>query len=239
MEGKENNKISKEFIKKNSKYNTSNNINIFCCFKFCSTLFKKIKKCSINISTSNQFFIIFVPFAMIISGLIMIIHLYLFSNFFKFDFYTVIKDEILKYTITDLDDINLYLNNKKFSLLFEDISNLIFFKLYFNELNSYGLFDNDIEKIFPNISNLSENYYQSIEFYNTFFAIPKDKSKKYIDERNDSLSELAKIYYHFFPIIESESVSSGSFINQTYLISYKVDENNEINGNKLYRNLPN
>ena len=177
MEGKENNKISKEFIKKNSKYNTSNNINIFCCFKFCSTLFKKIKKCSINISTSNQFFIIFVPFAMIISGLIMLIHLYLFSNFFKFDFYTVIKDEILKYTITDLDDINLYLNNKKFSLLFEDISNLIFFKLYFNELNSYGLFDNDIEKIFPNISNLSENYYQSIEFYNTFFAIPKDKSK--------------------------------------------------------------
>jgi hypothetical protein len=168
----------------------------------------------------------------------MIIHLYLFSNSLKFDFYTVIKDEILKYTITDLDDINLHLNNKKFSLLFEDISNLIFFKLYFNELNSYGLFDNDMEKIFPNISNLSENYYQSIEFYNTFFAIPKDKSKKYIDERNDSLSELAKIYYHFFPIIESESVSSGSFINQTFLISYEVDTNNEINGNKLYFNFP-
>ena len=238
MEGKENNKTSKEFIKKNSKHNTSNNINIFCCFKFCSTLFKKIKKCSINISILNQFIIIFVPYTMIISGLIMIIHLYLFSNSLKFDFYTVIKDEILKYTITDLDDINLHLNNKKFSLLFEDFSNLIFFKLYFNELNSYGLFDNDMEKIFPNISNISENYYQSIEFYNTFFAIPKDKSKKYIDERNDSLSELAKIYYHFFPIIESESVSSGSFINQTFLISYEVDTNNEINGNKLYFNFP-
>ena len=115
MEGKENNKTSKEFIKKNSKYNTSNNINIFCCFKFCSTLFKKIKKCSINISILNQFIIIFIPYAMIISGLIMIIHLYLFSNIFKFDFYTVIKDEILKYTITDLDDINFHLNNKKFS----------------------------------------------------------------------------------------------------------------------------
>ena len=109
MEGKENNKISKEFIKKNSKYNTPNNINIFCCFKFCSTLFKKIKICSINISILNQFIIIFIPYAMIISGLIMIIHLYLFSNVFKFDFYTVIKDEILKYTITDLDDINFHL----------------------------------------------------------------------------------------------------------------------------------
>ena len=133
--------------------------------------------------------------------------MYLLSEVLKFDFYAVVKEELLKYFLTDLDDINFDLNKKKVSLSFEDISNLAFFRIYFEELNSYGLLNNKTEKIFPNISNQEENIYKSLEKDNTLFSIPKKISKKYIDARNDSLSELAKIYYNFYPIIASESNS--------------------------------
>ena len=63
-------------------------------------------------------------------------------------------------------------------------------------------------------------------------------SNKYIDSRNDSLSELAKIYYYFYPIIASETNSVNTFINQTFLISYSVDDNNEKEGKELYFNFP-
>ena len=140
--------------------------------------------------------------------------------------------------MTDLDDINFDLNKKKVSLSFEDVSNLAFFKIYFQELSSYGLLNNNSEKIFPNISNQDENIYQTLEKNTTIFSIPKEMSEKYIDSRNDSLSELAKLYFFFFPLIASESNSANSFIKQTYLISYEVDQDNDIKGNPLYFNFP-
>ena len=239
MGATENYKKTNDLIKKKLKRNNNTSIkNICCCYSFCSGFFKKIKNCSLNISILNQFILYFIPVIIIIIILIIIIHLYFFSEILKFDFYTIIKEEFLRYFISELDDINLELNSKNISLLFEDISNLIFFKLYFDELNTYGLFENDNEKIFPNISNLDMNIYKSLEKYNNIFTINKNMSEKYIDSRNDSLSELAKIYYHFFPIIASETNLLGTIINQSYLIAYEYDKNKEKVENMLYFNYP-
>ena len=239
METTDNKKKTKELLRKKLKSNSNNSItNICCCFKFCSTFGKKLKECSLKISILNQLIFYLIPVICFIVSMIILIHIFFFSNILKFDFYTIIKEELLRYFITDLDDINFDLNKKRVSLLFEDVSNLAFFKIYFDELNSYGLLDNDKEKIFPNISSLDQNIYESLEQFNSIFSIPKDMSNKYIDSRNDSLSELAKIYYYFYPIIASETNSVNTFINQTFLISYSVDDNNEKEGKELYFNFP-
>ena len=239
METTDNKKMTKELLRKKLKSNSNNSItNICCCFKFCSTFGKKLKECSLKISILNQLIFYLIPVICFIISMIILIHIFFFSNILKFDFYTIIKEELLRYFITDLDDINFDLNKKRVSLLFEDVSNLAFFKIYFDELNSYGLLDNDKEKIFPNISSLDQNIYESLEQFNSIFSIPKDMSNKYIDSRNDSLSELAKIYYYFYPIIASETNSVNTFINQTFLISYSVDDNNEKEGKELYFNFP-
>ena len=239
METTDNKKMTKELLRKKLKSNSNNSItNICCCFKFCSTFGKKLKECSLKISILNQLIFYLIPVICFIVSMIILIHIFFFSNILKFDFYTIIKEELLRYFITDLDDINFDLNKKRVSLLFEDVSNLAFFKIYFDELNSYGLLDNDKEKIFPNISSLDQNIYESLEQFNSIFSIPKDMSNKYIDSRNDSLSELAKIYYYFYPIIASETNSVNTFINQTFLISYSVDDNNEKEGKELYFNFP-
>ena len=239
METTDNKKMTKELLRKKLKSNSNNSItNICCCFKFCSTFGKKLKECSLKISILDQLIFYLIPVICFIVSMIILIHIFFFSNILKFDFYTIIKEELLRYFITDLDDINFDLNKKRVSLLFEDVSNLAFFKIYFDELNSYGLLDNDKEKIFPNISSLDPNIYESLEQFNSIFSIPKDMSNKYIDSRNDSLSELAKIYYYFFPIIASETNSVNTFINQTFLISYSFDDNNEKEGKELYFNFP-
>ena len=228
-------KLLKKKLKNSSNISISN---ICCCFNYISILFKKIQQCSTKISIFNQFIIYLLPVLIIFVILLILIHLYLFGEILKFDFYTVIKEEFLRYFLTDLDDIKSDLNKKRIKLFFEDFSNLAFFKIYFQELNSYGLLNDDTEKIFQNISNFNGSVYQSLEKFNTIFFIPNNLSEKYIDSRNDSLSEMAKLYYYFYPLIATESNKIGNFINQTFLISYEVGENNFIQGNELYFNFP-
>ena len=182
--------------------------------------------------------IIFLPVLLILILFIVITHINLFCDIYKFNFFTAIKEEFLRYFLSDLDDINFDLNKKKVSLLFEDISNLAFFKIYFDELNSYGLLNNDPEKIFPNISLYEEDIHKSLEKFNTIYSIPSKLSQKHIDARNDSLSELAKLYYYFYPLIATQSNSADTFINQTFLISYEVNDNLDIEGQPLYFNYP-
>ena len=232
-------KIKAKLIKQKLKnLNSLKTSNIFCCCSLFSSLLDKINQCVSKISIFNQFIIYFLPVFILFTFSLIIIHLYLFDEILKFDFYTIIKEEFLKYFISDFDDISSNLNKKRTSLLFEDISNLAFFKIYFDELNSYGFLNNDNEKIFPNISGFNESIYKSLDQYNTIFSIPKDISEILIDSRNDSLSELAKIYYYFYPLIATESNKAGTFINQTFLISYEVDDNNDMKGEKLYFNYP-
>ena len=242
----ENNK-TKEILKQKLKNNfnkTKINTKHCCCCSCCSCCLccssccKKFKECSSKVPILIQFIILFIPITLIIALGLLFIHLYLFSNVYKFDFYTIIKEGFLRYFITDLDDINFDLNQKKTSLLLEDISNLVFFKIYFDELNTYGLFNEEKEKIFPNISFFSEDIYKSLELSNTIFSIPKNMSEQYIDAREDSFSELYKIYYHFLPLISTEAISAKTYINQTFLIMYDVNEAKEIESTVIFFNFP-
>ena len=245
----ENNKakeILKPKLKNNfnrTKINTKHCCCCYCCScclccLCCSSCCKKLRECSSKIPILVQFMILFIPITLIIALILSFIHLYFFSDIYKFDFYTIIKEEFLRYFITDLDDINFDLNQKRTSLLFEDISNLVFFKIYFDELNTYGILNEDKEKIFPNVSSLDEDMYKSLEISNTIFSIPKNMSEQYIDNRNDSFSELYKIYYYFLPLISTEANSAKTFINQTFLIAYDVTETKEIKSTVIFFNFP-
>ena len=88
------------------------------------------------------------------------------------------------------------------------------------------------------MSSYDENIYAPLEKYNTIFSIDKDMAKEFIDSRNDSLSALAKIYYYFYPLIDSEANAAKTPINQTFFIAYEVNETKEIQGKELYFNFP-
>ena len=228
---------------KNKKYNLKDCYFCKCCLN-CISYFKNRKmNCISNCSIMKQFLFTFVPLAHIISLVLTLAHLYLFDSIFKFDYYMSIKEEYLRFMITDIDDTHFEITKIGIKNQFEDIANIIFFKIYFGELISLGLLDEG--KIFPNISSLSETFYYYADEYlisdgsNSIYSIPQDISRQYIDERNDCLSDLGKIYYYFEPLIGYEAYVTQTYINQTFLIGYQInDNNNEIEGTEIYFNFP-
>ena len=231
----------------NIKQNKRSNKTKYQFFKYCrkcsSSHEKKKKNCFSNCSIMNQFLIMFVPIAYSISTILIILHIYLFNNILKIDYYKLIKEEYLKYVVTDVEDKFFDLRADVINNKFKDISNFLFFKLYLDELISFGLLDGD--KIFPNVSNITGTFFSFLDIVfendkaNTNFSIPGNLSKKFIDERNDSLSELAKVYYYFYPLLSFEAFSLENYINQTYLLAYQLnDNNNDIFGEPFYMNFP-
>ena len=100
-------------------------------------------------------------------------------------------------------------------------------------------------KIFPNISPTSEEDYLTFDELlnetksNSFFRIPSKEAEKYIDNRDDNLSELGKLYYYMLPLITHDALARYTFINQTFLIAYEFDNyNKSIIGNELYFAFP-
>ena len=214
-----------------------------CLFKCFSFIINKILNFKAHCSILNQFFLFLLPLSHLICLGLILIHLYIFDGIFKFDYYYVIKEEFLRYLITDIDDVHFELSRNEINSQFEEIGNIMFFNIYYGELISLGILDE--EKIFPNISNISKDFYYFldqvllIEKAINIFSIQPDLAQKHIDARNDSLSELAKIYFHFYPIISYEFYSIQTFINQTYLIAYELDDDNKkIKGKELYFNFP-
>ena len=213
------------------------------CFINCFSSFKNKKKnCFSTCSIINQFLIIFLPITQIISSFLITVYLYFFDNIFKFDYFTLVKEEYLQNVITDVDNVIFDLSTEYIKNHVEEIGNILFFKIYFEELISIGLLDGD--NIFPNISNITQTFFDFMEPLlvidrsNLNFSIPSNMSRKYIDERNDSLSELLKVYYNIFPIISFQGFAIQNYINQSFLIAYEMDEENNVIGEQLYFNFP-
>ena len=212
-----------------------------CCINFCRKIKLKRKNCYSKCPIIFQFFFIIFPISIFFYACALYAHIYLFYAKFKLDYYTLIKEEYLKYLITDIDDMRFDLRLNEIKTHFDDKGNSLFFKFYLEELISLGLLDNDKVKIFPNISNITNTFYKFIEEEennNSIYSISSNISKQYIDERNDSFSELAKIYFHFYPLLLFGENMIDSHINQTYLIAYEVDNNKNILGDELYFNFP-
>ena len=124
-----------------------------CCF-----IIKKEKKYKSNYPIILQFLITIVPIVFISLICFIYIYIYLFYSIFKFNYYSLIKDEYLEYLITDIEDINFELNSNEIKNNYEEVGNILFFKLYFEELISLGLLDEDKVKIFPNISDYQKHF---------------------------------------------------------------------------------
>ena len=169
MNETENDKAKKKLLKQKLKSNNNNksNVNLFCCFKFISTFFGKTKEYISKISVFGQFMMALFPFLIALAGLLILLHYYFLNKIFKYDFYSIINGEYLRYFIIDLDDISSELNKRKIADLFDDTANLVFFKIYFQELKEYGLFDEDEEKIFLNISQQDEKIFSLLKNNNS------------------------------------------------------------------------
>ena len=225
----------------NKKKNKKEFVFTKCCIDFCRKISLKRKNCYSKCPIIFQFFFIIFPISIIFFSFGMYTQMILFYKKFKLDYYTLIKDEYLKNLITDIDDIRFDMRLNEIKTHFDDKGNDLFFKFYLEELISLGLLDDDKVKIFPNISNITNTFYKFIEEEennNSIYSISSNISKKYIDERNDSFSELAKIYFHFYPLLSSEGIMSDSHVNQAYLIAYEIDNNKNILGDELYFNFP-
>ena len=239
------NKLSKKDIKKQIQ-----NFQLFVCLKGCfHKLYMNWSLCLSKCSLMTQFLLFLVPFSLIMFFFIYILHYLAFERIFKFDFFYAVENEYLNYLISDIDDIHFEVSSNEIKSQFEDIDNLYFFEIYFKELISMGLLDEDpSQKIFPNISHNSDNYYKIYDEFqidnniNSIYTIPTEEAKKYIDNREDCLSEIAKIYYYFLPIITYEAITKKTYINETFLIAYEYDEvTKEIKGDNysyLYFSYP-
>ena len=239
-----NNKSSKS---KNTEHKKIMHLQIFSCLKRNFNYLKvKYNSCSSKCLLITQFLIFVNFFALLLFFSIFLLHYFGFERIFKFDYFYAVQNEYLDYLISDLDEIDYNLGSYELKSQLEDIDNLFFFNIYFKELISMGLLNNTTSsKIFPNISTSSSTLYQSFDKYLSenkiegFYTIPNNQSKKYIDDREDSLSEIAKLYYQFFPIITYGGISKGTYINKSYLIAYEYNnETKDINGDYLYFSYP-
>ena len=194
----------------------------------------------------THFIIFLIPFSLLLFFSVYFLHYFGFERIFKFDYFYAVENEYLKYLITDIDDAHFEITSLEIESQFEDVDNLYFFKIYFQELISMGLLNEEPPtKIFPNISINSESIYQNIDKIllnnniNLIYTIPNNESKTFIDNREDNLSEIAKLYYYFLPLITYEASTKKTYINQTYLIAYEYDNKTKnIKGNELYFTYP-
>ena len=207
-------------------------------------ILNKINKILSKCSILTHFIIILIPVSIIFIFIIFFIHLKFYDTLFRFNYYKGVKEEFLDLYITQIDDMHSELETFLIKENYLDVENLLFFEIYFKELISVGLLDNKYQPLFPDIKNKSQILHKNVnDFFEKFgytqdYMIPNDQAENFIDKRNDSLRELAKIYYYMFPIINYGAFSTNVIIDQTTLIAYEFDENRNIMGEELYFSFP-
>ena len=245
---------SKDSNSSSSNENKATKINISimkfklikCFKKYVNIIFNEISRFFSKLSILSQYLFILIPSSIFLLLLLLFLHYHAFETVLKFDFYCAIKDEYLKPIITDLDNIHFDISSLEAKNTYEDLEGLFFFKIYFKELMSMGLLnESSNNKIYPGIADTSETIYYSLDEFqksikmNSYFKIPKNDSEKYIDQRNDSFSELGKLYYYMFPTISFEGFNRDIYINQSFLIAYEFDKNNgKIKNDYFYFSFP-
>ena len=210
------NKSNKTLSTSKSKKTFLTQINSFIknIKNFFIWLINKINSLLSKCSMLTHFTLILVPVSILFIILIFYIHL---------------KEEFLDHYITEIDDMHSELETFLIKESYLDLENILFFEIYFKELSSIGLLDNSSEKIFPDIHKYSDIYKELDYFYNLYnmsiqYSINEEDAIYYVDERNDSLKEFAKIYYYMLPVINYGIYFSGVYLDQTFLIAYEFDK---------------
>ena len=161
--------------------------------------------------------------------LIFFIHIHFYSNLYGFNFSKTFKEEFYDIYLTKIDDFNVELTSVIVKDTKLDIENQLFFQVYFKELASVGVLDENknIFKSFSDNSGSTSLYSKlnNINNINVNFSIHEEFAKEKIDERyDDKLGNFAKIYYYMFPFIWYESLQIKPLINQSFFIAYEVGE---------------
>ena len=143
---------SRKRIKKNGKPNIYKYQLISCLKKYFDILIEKISICHSKFSLTIQILLFSIPASFILYFTIFFGNYYGYERMFEFCFYNTLKNEYLKPLVKDIDDAHLDIGIDEIKLKLEELSNMYFFKIYFSELISMGLFDDDPKiKIFTNI----------------------------------------------------------------------------------------
>ena len=240
---------SNNFSKKSKNKNKRIKFQLFDCMKRCfNKIIKQLNDFHSKFSLTFQILLISIPLSFFLYIIIFVANYFGYERMFKFDFYNTLKNEYLKYLIKDIDDIHIDVGISEIKTQFEDIDNLFFFQLYFKELISMGLLDEEPPvKIFPKISLNSDQEYKVFESLqnenkaNNIYTMPKKESEKHIDERHDQLSEIGKVYYYMLPLVGYESFLKKTYINETFLIAYEFDKNDKnknVVGEEFYFSFP-
>ena len=237
---------TKSSKKQKIKKRNERKFQLFICIKSCFVkLIKKWELFHSKFSLTSQTLLVSIPFLIFLYFALFFGNYFGYEKFLKFDFYNIIKKQYLKYIINDIDDIHLDLGISEIKSQFEDLDNIYFFQIYFKELISMGLLEEDSPtKIYPKVSQISESYFKYHDLFqnenkiNNIYSIPKEESEKFIDNREDPLSEIGKIYYYMLPYITFEAFTKKTYINETFLIAYEFDDNKNIINDELYLTFP-
>ena len=195
-------------------------------------------------SLLTHFIIISIPISLLFFFIIFFIHLIFYDSLFRFNFYKGVKEEFLDYYITEINDMHSELESFLIKESYIDIENILFFDIYFRELASIGLLDNSTENFYPDIHYKSDKIYKDIDSYfqslnlTGIYSVPEDQADKFVDKRNDSLKEIAKIYFYMLPIINYGIFFTNIIIEQTFLTTYEFNNDRNIIGNDLYFAFP-
>ena len=239
------NNDEQKFIQKKEKRKDKTVQFCSCMKKNINNLSKSYINCCSKFSLFYQFLVFLIPFNFFLYIIIYIGNYSGFERIFKFDFFNTLKNEYIKYLISDIEDTYFQIGMIEMKMQFYDLENIRFFQIYFREMISMGLLSEENVKIFSNISNNSEILYKSLDEFqdknqvNNIYTILKNESLKYIDNREDNLSELGKLYYYFLPIMTYEAFLIKTYINQTFFITYEFDNKTKnIIGDEFYFAFP-
>ena len=99
-----------------------------------------------NFLLLTQFLIFSLLISIFLFLSIFLLHYFGYERIFKFDYFFAAHSEYLDYLISDFDDISFNLASYEVKSQFEDIDNIYFFNIYFKELISMGLLNDESYK---------------------------------------------------------------------------------------------
>ena len=215
------------------------------CFKksiisLKNSFFKLISKFSFLI----QSIIFKIPILIIILSFLGQIHVYMFTKLYSYNYYSAVKNQYLNDLTQEIKEKYFELDTLETKSRFDEVESLLFFNIYFKELTTMGLVDQEKigeNYIFPPITNETAYIYSNLNKMsekleiNNNYNISIDDIKDNFNNSKTILSEFAKVYFYLLPSITVNQEKQYIYLNQSFLIIYEYDDKlNEINSDNYF-----
>ena len=200
-----------------------------------------INRCFTAMKIRHQLLLFFLLCFIVVLGLSILLHYICYEYIFHYDLYTGEKIYLLDKVLDKELNGQILLGTFEISNKFQDkISNIIFLRIYGQELISHYLLSN---YTFTEVSNFTETLYEDFNTPLIDFLINKDDAKSNIDEvtPGDPIykCEFKKIQYYLIPLLCQYSEFMDNKIIGSYLISYEFNPTNPMEATFInYFNFP-